>query len=128
MRSWMGRHPARRALFWGVILRLDQLSIGSLPSTGGPFLEWCGLDTYAKHSRRVSDDRFSLGDFLTGRMPAGEARSVLKLPQGVELNRKAIGDAYKSLARKHHPDAGGDASKFQRISEARDRLLLEVAA
>ena len=120
--------PPRRALFWGVVLRLDQLSIGSLPTTGGPFLEWCGLETYAKHSRRLSDDRFSLGDLLAGRMPVKEARSVLDLPEGVELTKKAINDAYKSLARVHHPDAGGDASKFTRITEAKDRLMLQVAA
>ena len=61
-------------------------------------------------------------------MSENDARGILGLPKGVELTTKAISDAYKSLARKHHPDAGGDASKFQRITEAKDRLMLTVAA
>ena len=46
---------------------------------------------------------------------------------GTELTRKAINDAYRTLAKGLHPDAdGGDADRFQRLVAARDRLLLEV--
>ena len=75
-----------------------------------------------------SDQHQHQGDLLASCMPVKEARSVLDLPEGVELTKKAINDADKSLARVHHPEAGGDASKFQRIAEAKDRLMLVLAA
>ena len=33
-----------------------------------------------------------------------------------------ITKAFKDLAKKHHPDRGGDKDKFQEISEAHDTL------
>lgn len=122
--------PARRALFWGVILRLDQLK-GNPPTTGGPFAEWCQLKTYADHhDRKAAGDWNDIDGVLLGqKWTTSAARIELGLPDhGTDLTAKAINDAFKALARTHHPDAGGDASKFQRISEAKDRLLLEVAA
>ena len=61
-------------------------------------------------------------------MTDSAAREILGLPNATDLTAKAIGEAYKSLARKHHPDAGGDADQFQRITEAKERLMLTVAA
>jgi hypothetical protein len=122
--------PGRRALFWGVILRLDQLK-GDPPTTGGPFLEWCELNTYSAYSKRKDNSRWAdIGGILKQEKWTTEgARIALGLPKhGTDLTAKAINDAFKSLARIHHPDAGGDASKFQRITEAKDRLMLEVAA
>lgn len=34
-----------------------------------------------------------------------------------------LGQAYRAAARNHHPDAGGDAAEFDRITKARDLLL-----
>ena len=50
--------PGRRTLFWGVILRLDQLK-GDPPTTGGPFLDWCELNTYAAYSKRKDNSRWT---------------------------------------------------------------------
>ena len=44
------------------------------------------------------------------------------------LTRKGINDAYRVMAKRHHPDVGGDPSQFHRLAEAKDRLLLSVAA
>lgn len=38
-------------------------------------------------------------------------------------NPEMVADAYRSLAREHHPDAGGDPALFAKITEARDLLL-----
>ena len=122
--------PARRALFWGVIMRLDQLD-GSSPTTGGPFAEWCGLNTYADHQERKKASRWDdIGGILREEQWTTEgARIALGLPKhGTDLTTKAINDAFKSLAKIHHPDAGGDPAKFQRITEAKDRLMLSVGA
>ena len=37
-------------------------------------------------------------------------------------SEKEIKDAFKSLAKKHHPDRGGDEKKFKEINEAYDTL------
>lgn len=38
-------------------------------------------------------------------------------------DRELVGDAYRAAAKEHHPDAGGDAELFARLTEARDLLL-----
>ena len=43
-----------------------------------------------------------------------------------EANEKEIKNAYKSMARIHHPDSGGDAERFKKVREAFDKAL-EVA-
>ena len=117
--------PVRRAWFWGVILRLPQLQ-GDAPARGDQFIEWSQVLVHHEHQQRKGDQSVAdmLG-FLTGQaMTDALARQILNLPeQGTELTRKAISDAYKLLARDCHPDAGGDAVQFQRITEARKRLL-----
>ena len=64
---------------------------------------------------------------MSGKPSSDSDRATLGLPPEAELTRKAINDAYKQLAKQHHPDAeGGDADRFQRLVAARERLLLEV--
>jgi DnaJ-class molecular chaperone len=41
---------------------------------------------------------------------------------GENASEKEIKDAFKSLAKKHHPDRGGDEKKFKEINEAYDTL------
>ncbi len=116
----------RLMLFWGVVLRLEQLE-GPPPADPSDFYRWCQLDAYAKHARG-GNPMGRLADLFAGRMSPDEARVVLDLPISGPLAPGAIRSAYRSMAREHHPDAGGDRSKFERLSQARDRLLLEVGA
>jgi len=46
--------------------------------------------------------------------------SALGVPRNA--SQKEIKQAYRKLANKHHPDKGGDANHFQKISEAYDTL------
>lgn len=50
-------------------------------------------------------------------------RQVLGLPFGRSLSRAEIHRAYKHVAKRAHPDAGGSAREFQEISAARDALI-----
>ena len=111
----------RRDLFWGVVLRLDQLE-GPPPADAEAFYSWCQLQAYKGHHTGPS-----LGDLLAGRISSGDARGLLQLPESGPLDPAAIRSAYRAQARHHHPDAGGDRHRFERVSAARDRLLLEVA-
>jgi len=127
VRMRMSNDPVRRALFWGVVMRLDQLDT-KLPTDSDRFLEWCQFSVYQDQAHRQKEHRSEwLVDLLTGRLSNDQARHMLGLPAaGTDLTRQTINDAYKTLARQHHPDTGGDAAQFQRITEARDRLLLSA--
>jgi hypothetical protein len=50
-----------------------------------------------------------------GRDPVGLAERLVN-GEGIQL-------AYRVAAKRHHPDAGGDAELFRRLTEARDLLL-----
>ncbi|MEG3640564.1 DNA-J related domain-containing protein [Magnetococcus sp. PR-3] len=49
------------------------------------------------------------------------ALSVLDLP--AEADQASIKKRYRSLAKQHHPDSGGDADQFRQIAEAAEFLL-----
>jgi hypothetical protein len=113
----------RRLLFWGVVLRLDQLE-GPPPAAPAAFYRWCQL------AATTGQDPFQslrdLGDLMAGRMRSTDARALLQLPETKPLDPAAIRSAYRAEARQHHPDAGGDPQRFERLTAARDRLLLEA--
>lgn len=120
---------AGRCLFWGAVIRLATVK-GEPPATTPEFLEWCGYAAFRSTGDRMAAER--MADFLrmvqgNGTVRTDDARQILGLPSEAALARKGINDAFKALARVHHPDMGGDASQFQRLVAARDRLLLEVA-
>lgn len=54
-------------------------------------------------------------------------RDILDLPSAGALTRSEIKAAFRMLAKTAHPDAGGTASAYRRISEARDALLARVS-
>jgi len=105
------------------VLRLDQLE-GPPPADPATFYSWSQLAAYDGHS---PDPVQSLGDLLAGRMADREARALLQLPESGPLAPGAVRDAYRAQARGAHPDAGGDRVRFERLTVARDRLLLGVA-
>lgn len=112
----------RRLLFWGVVLRLDQLEG---PPSADPlaFYSWSQLEAYSAHGSTARN----LGDLLAGRIGSADARGQLQLPESGPLDPAAIRSAYRAQARHHHPDARGDRRRFEQLIAARDRLLLEVA-
>jgi len=52
-----------------------------------------------------------------------EHRELLKLPLEGELLPSEINAAFRRLAKKAHPDAGGSNEEYRLISEARDALI-----
>ncbi len=54
-----------------------------------------------------------------------QAREILGVAEDVK-DFKVIDQAYKNLARKHHPDANGDAELFKEINSAHKLLKREL--
>jgi hypothetical protein len=54
-------------------------------------------------------------------------RELLGLPLGGRLSKREIHRAYKLVAKRVHPDAGGSAEAFLRISAAHEALMKEQA-
>jgi hypothetical protein len=57
--------------------------------------------------------------------PAERYRHLLGLPLGRRLSGAEIHQAYKRVAKRAHPDAGGSAREFLELSAARDALMKE---
>ena len=124
----------RRCLFWGVVLRLDQLQ-GPPPADPEDFYSWCKLQAYQGHhtgpsllelqacSMQEAAAR-ALLELQAGRMQEAAARALLELPATGPLDPGAIRTAYRAQARHHHPDVGGDRHRFEQLAAARDRLVL----
>jgi len=56
------------------------------------------------------------------------SRELLGLPLGRRLSESEIHRAYKLLAKRTHPDAGGTEEAFLRISDAHEALMREQRA
>ncbi|MET4372562.1 hypothetical protein ABIA99_005271 [Bradyrhizobium sp. LB12.1] len=54
-------------------------------------------------------------------MPLGEAMALLGVP--ADYTREDVISGFRNAAKRAHPDAGGTAEMFQKLVEARDRLL-----
>lgn len=57
--------------------------------------------------------------------PEERSRELLGLPLGGRLSEREIHRAYKLLAKRAHPDAGGSEEAFLRIVAAHDALMRE---
>jgi len=57
--------------------------------------------------------------------PAERYRQMLGLPRVRRLSGPEIHQAYKRVAKRAHPDAGGNARDFLELSAARDALMKE---
>ncbi|CAN5820080.1 hypothetical protein BH23ACT8_BH23ACT8_21740 [soil metagenome] len=62
----------------------------------------------------------------TGAVSPAEARRLLGVPLGAD--RAAVTRAYRGMARRAHPDAGGDPAAFAALVAARRVLLTRTAA
>ena len=58
------------------------------------------------------------------RMPLADAMALLKVP--ANFTKEDVLVAFRREAKKAHPDKGGTAEMFQRLVEARDRLLASI--
>jgi hypothetical protein len=58
--------------------------------------------------------------------PEESYRQMLGLPLGGRLSRVEIHQAYKRVAKRAHPDAGGNAQAFLELSAAREALIKEI--
>lgn len=117
-----------RCLFWGTAIRLATLD-GEPPQNIARFLDWCGYAVHQSEQQRRTDQWWSdFGRTMTGKPSTTSDRNVLDLPIEGELTAQAIKAAYKAAAKKAHPDLGGTAELMTRINEAKERLMLEVAA
>jgi hypothetical protein len=57
--------------------------------------------------------------------PQERYRQMLGLPLGRRLSGDEIHQAYKHVAKRAHPDAGGSAREFLELSAAREALMKE---
>jgi hypothetical protein len=81
--------------------------------------------------RRVSEatraeSRRFFFDLFGGAAAKQQARQVLGV--GPEASQGEIKQAYRQLARQHHPDAGGDSEQFHRIQQAYELLAQPAVA
>lgn len=104
-------------------LRAAQLTITYL---------WRALEEYGVTSEAKQVDQifstFFLGfaatpDDSTLLLGSGKANWWEVLGVKAEADKQAIINAYRALAKVHHPDAGGSADDFKRLREAYDRGL-----
>jgi hypothetical protein len=72
----------------------------------------------AQEERRAFAARFAVMDD-----DDSEHREALELPDEGALTAAEINAAFRRLAKKAHPDAGGDHEAYIRLTEARDALL-----
>lgn len=58
-------------------------------------------------------------------MNRSQAANLLQIPIGT-TSAEEIGKAYKKLAKKHHPDVGGNEHNFKLLGEAKEEMLKPI--
>ena len=107
-------------------LRAAQLAITYL---------WRALEEYGVTSEAQTLDRV-FAQFFLG-FAATPDDTILLLGRGEEewwkvlsvepdADREAVRNAYRALARMHHPDAGGDPAEFKRLRRAYESALAHL--
>lgn len=107
------------ACFIGAIMTIRGLAVLGTPIIGVG-LVLLGLSARASPPRG-SQQNTSVPSRSTGTMTRREALEILGLSEGA--GEADIRDAYKSLMKKLHPDAGGSDALARQIQDARDTLL-----
>lgn len=74
-----------------------------------------------RRKRAAFQFRFEIGE------DGASHRAALDLPAEGALEASAINAAFRRLAKRAHPDAGGSSEHYRRIAEARDALLDQLA-
>tara|TARA_R110000868_G_scaffold410649_1_gene699388 strand:- start:20441 stop:20977 length:537 start_codon:yes stop_codon:yes gene_type:complete len=92
-----------------------------------------GLKKRRQAEERLSSERARFnqrrGGQVSQQQPVDDSlhRQALELPGDGKLKPADIKAAYRKLAQKMHPDAGGSSEQFVRITAARDELLLRAS-
>jgi hypothetical protein len=94
-----------------------------------------GLAQHIEATRRierygVQSAKETLQAFSALPPPPGKRdwREVLGLQQHRAVGRDTVEEAWRYLAKAHHPDKGGDPAKMAEINAARDEALKEIGA
>ncbi|WP_349251921.1 J domain-containing protein [Azoarcus sp. L1K30] len=79
--------------------------------------------------QRMNEEFSRFSSRQRGRQPVDEQqhREALDLPTQGKLERREVNAAFRRLAQKAHPDAGGNHEQFVRISKARQVLLASIS-
>ena len=95
-------------------------------SVNGREFYWEGTDE-AEGSRKLNE--FMAGVFAP--LKNAMARTNWRETLGIKSQRctlRQVEQRFRTLARKHHPDKGGDRNKFEEIVQAREAARLELAS
>lgn len=115
MREW--QHNLR-----AITMHLHHLRLSSLYGVGRygePYRGWARLPASTSASAGVSD----AADFLA-RIVAQDGTTVETLRRSILEGENTFQAAYRTAARKLHPDAGGDHNAFVRLQDAAKLLRL----
>lgn len=91
----------------------------------GPARWWDPLVKTAQHAQRARQPPVD-PRVLELKQRRARARVTLGLSQSDKPTETELNKLRRDLARKHHPDRGGSASKMQEINDAVDVLLAEL--
>lgn len=97
---------------------------------------WCGVTIHAtEHAPRRPRERSARADEARGRRPPPTepprpttADDLAALGLDAMPDKAALRRAWRDAAKRHHPDAGGDAEAFKRARAAYERLARQVGA
>ena len=79
----------------------------------------------SEKAKRAGCQAVSYTHLKVGRMATPDYYKTLGVPRDADAD--AIKKAFRKLARKHHPDAGGDEAKFKEINEAYELSLIHIS-
>jgi hypothetical protein len=85
------------------------------------------MRTVERHGGAEVMERQFLGFAALPEKASSPWREVLGIPSEQAPTAELIQSRYRALVKVHHPDVGGKEDEFQRIVQARDAALMEVA-
>jgi DnaJ-class molecular chaperone len=86
------------------------------------------MRTVERHGGAEVMERQFLGFAALPEKASQPWREVLGIPPNVPPTPDLIQSHYRNLVKLHHPDMGGKEEDFQRIVQAKEAALLEIAS
>jgi hypothetical protein len=94
------------------------------PTADHSILPWLGMLAGCGAWVLVARWGISRGWWLVAREGSSSLSAYLRvLGLSTTATRADVKHAFRKQARKHHPDAGGNAAKFRELVEAKERVL-----